>query len=55
MEQTPSTDTDLRKPKGHVEFHEPPSIVAEMPDDEEMRDHLDEMKRNDGYEGSCGL
>jgi hypothetical protein len=30
-------------------------IVAEMPEDKEMRDNLEELQENDGYPGSCGL
>ncbi|QYR23112.1 hypothetical protein KZ483_09430 [Paenibacillus sp. sptzw28] len=30
-------------------------IVAEMPEDQEMRDNLEELQENDGYPGSCGL
>jgi hypothetical protein len=45
-----------RKPKGFVEFHQPPAkLVADIPGDEEMREHLDEMKENDGFEGSCSV
>lgn len=29
-------------------------IVAEMPEDQEIREHLKEMQENDGYKGSCG-
>lgn len=29
-------------------------IVAEMPEDSEIREHLKEMQENDGYNGSCG-
>ncbi|WP_200961509.1 hypothetical protein [Paenibacillus sp. Soil522] len=29
-------------------------IVAEMPEDPEIREHLKEMQENDGYKGSCG-
>lgn len=29
-------------------------IVAEMPEDQEVREHLKEMQENDGYKGSCG-
>lgn len=29
-------------------------VVAEMPDDKEMRDSLQEIKANDGYPDSCG-
>lgn len=29
-------------------------IVAEMPEDSEIREHLKEMQENDGYKGSCG-
>lgn len=29
-------------------------IVAEMPEDPEVRKHLKEMQENDGYKGSCG-
>ncbi|MBP1937178.1 hypothetical protein [Paenibacillus sediminis] len=45
----------MTKPKkGHVEFRPTPvKIVADAPQDEEMREHLDELKANDGYEGSC--
>lgn len=28
-------------------------VVAEMPEDSEMREELDEMKANDGFPGSC--
>ncbi|MBD0381431.1 hypothetical protein [Paenibacillus sedimenti] len=42
------------KPKGHVEFHQPPvKLVADIPGDEIMREHLDEMMEKDGYPGSC--
>ncbi|WP_179136254.1 hypothetical protein [Paenibacillus sp. 32352] len=42
------------KPKGLVEFHQPPAkLVADRAGDEEMREHLDEMIQNDGYPGSC--
>lgn len=45
-----------RTKRGHVEFKQTPvKLVADMPEDEEMREHLDEMKANDGYEGSCGI
>lgn len=30
-------------------------VVAEMPNDDEMRDELQQMKENDGYAGSCGI
>jgi hypothetical protein len=30
-------------------------VVAEMPEDEEMRDKLEETKEHDGYPGSCGI
>jgi hypothetical protein len=44
----------VRKPKGHVEFKQPPvKLAADMPGDDEMREHLDEMIQNDGYQGSC--
>jgi hypothetical protein len=44
------------KKRGHVEFNQTPvKLVADIPGDEEMREHLDEMKANDGYEGSCGM
>lgn len=40
--------------KGHVEFHQPlVKLVADLPTDDEMREHLDELKENDGYQGSC--
>jgi hypothetical protein len=42
------------KPKGHVEFRQPPAkLVADIPGDDVMREHLDEMMKNDGYPGSC--
>jgi len=34
---------------------QPVKIVAEMPEDSEMRDNLQEMKENDGHPGSCGI
>lgn len=47
--------TDHR-PKGHVEFRQPQAkLVADMPGDEEMREHLDEMKESDGFPGSCSV
>ncbi|WP_282937810.1 hypothetical protein [Paenibacillus sp. RC67] len=47
--------TDI-KPKGHVEFRQPPAkLVADRAGDEEMREHLDEMIQNDGYPGSCSV
>jgi hypothetical protein len=30
-------------------------VVAEMPEDDEMRDNLQDMKENDGYPSSCGI
>lgn len=46
----------IESKKGHVEFRQPEvKLVAEMPGDEEMRENLEEMKLNDGYEGSCGV
>lgn len=40
--------------RGHVEFHPPAvKLTAELPGDENMRKHLDELKANDGYQGSC--
>jgi len=30
-------------------------IVAEMPDDAQMREQLHERQLNDGYPGSCGV
>ncbi|MFX3631478.1 MAG: hypothetical protein ACE3L7_33710 [Candidatus Pristimantibacillus sp.] len=42
--------------KGHVEFRQPlVTLVAEMPEDEEMREHLKEWKENDGFQGSCDV
>lgn len=42
------------KNKGHVEFRQPAvKLVADLPGDEDMREHLDEMKRNDGNPGDC--
>lgn len=40
--------------RGLVEFHPPlVKVTAELPGDENLRDHLDELKENDGYQGSC--
>ena len=45
----------VEKKKGEVKFRPPEvQVVADMPGDDEMREKLDEMKTNDGYEGSCG-
>jgi hypothetical protein len=45
-----------KEPKGHVEFRQPPAqLTADLPGDPEMREHLDEMRANDGYPGSCGI
>jgi hypothetical protein len=42
--------------KGYVGFNEPyVKLVVDLPADEEIREHLDDMKANDGYEGSCGI
>jgi hypothetical protein len=42
------------KPKGHVEFRQPPvKLIADIPGDDVMREHLDEMIQNDGFPGSC--
>jgi hypothetical protein len=30
-------------------------VVADMPGDDEMREELETMKKNDGYPGSCGI
>lgn len=44
------------KQKGHVEFRSTPvKLAADMPEDENVREHLDEMKLSDGYQGSCGI
>ena len=44
------------KNKGYVGFNETPGkLVAEMADDEEMRNQTEELKAHDGYEGSCGV
>ncbi|MDU2243780.1 MAG: hypothetical protein E7E23_24760 [Paenibacillus sp.] len=40
--------------RGHVEFN--PSVVkltADLPGDEPMREHLNDLKMNDGFQGSC--
>ncbi|MFS0839119.1 hypothetical protein [Paenibacillus sp. 1P03SA] len=45
-----------KHPKGRVEFRQPPvKLTADLPGDPEMREHLDEMRENDGYPGSCGI
>jgi hypothetical protein len=42
--------------KGHVEFRQPlAKMVADLPGDDEMREHLDEMMQNDGFPGSCAV
>jgi hypothetical protein len=42
--------------KGHVEFRQPPAkMVADLPGDDEMREHLDDMTQNDGSPGSCAV
>lgn len=44
------------KGKGHVEFRQSAvKLVADLPGDEEMREHLDEQIAKDGYPGSCGI
>jgi hypothetical protein len=44
------------KPKGHVEFRQPlVKLVADIPGDDILREHLDEMIQNDGYPGSCSV
>ncbi|WP_274651801.1 hypothetical protein [Paenibacillus humicola] len=30
-------------------------VVAEMPQDDDMRSELEDMKAHDGYPGSCGI
>jgi hypothetical protein len=50
--------TDEKKPNPNNVANSPVStvkIVAEMPDDKEMRENLQEMKENDGYSNSCGI
>ncbi|MFD0676066.1 MULTISPECIES: hypothetical protein [unclassified Paenibacillus] len=43
------------KLKGHVEFNQPQvKLVADLQGDEEMREHLDEMKEN-SFPGSCAV
>jgi hypothetical protein len=45
-----------KKTKGHVEFRQPRvKLVADIPGDAVMREHLDEMIQNDGYPGSCSV
>lgn len=40
--------------RGHVEFSPPVvKLTADLPGDEPMREHLDELKMNDGFQGSC--
>jgi hypothetical protein len=40
--------------RGHVEFKQPAvKLVADLPVDEEVRESINEMKLNDGYQGSC--
>ncbi|MCK8490155.1 hypothetical protein M0651_23615 [Paenibacillus sp. MBLB2552] len=40
--------------RGHVEFHPPAvKLTADLPGDEQMREHLNELKMNEGFQGSC--
>lgn len=39
--------------RGHLEFHSSVKLTAELPTDKNMREHLDELKMNDGFQGSC--
>lgn len=42
--------------KGRVKFREPAvKMVAEMPRDADMREHLRDKGRNDEFAGSCGM
>lgn len=44
------------KPKGFVQFREPAAkLTADLPGDEEMREHLEETMQNDGYPGGCAV
>lgn len=44
------------KRKGRVEFRQPPvKLVADIAGDAEMRENLEDMQMNDGYQGSCGI
>lgn len=51
--------TDRRKQsdrQGDVRINAPKvKLVAEMPEDGEIREQLEERKQTDGYPGSCGL
>ncbi|MEG6589708.1 hypothetical protein [Paenibacillus barengoltzii] len=41
--------------RGHVEFRPPMiQLAADLPGDEDMREHLNDLKMNDGFQGSCG-
>ncbi len=31
-----------------------PKVVAELPEDQEIREKLAEQRQNDGFPGSCG-
>jgi len=39
--------------RGHVEFNSSVKLTAELPTDKNIREHLDELKMNDGFQGSC--
>ncbi|MDU4696953.1 MULTISPECIES: hypothetical protein [Paenibacillus] len=41
--------------RGHVEFRPPRvQLAADLPGDENLREHLDDLKMHDGFQGSCG-
>ncbi|MFE5317448.1 hypothetical protein ACFQ88_01950 [Paenibacillus sp. NPDC056579] len=42
------------KRKGLVEFHQPAAkLVADIPEDEAVREQLQNQVQDDGYPGSC--
>jgi hypothetical protein len=42
--------------KGFVRVRGPAAkVVAEAPADQEIREHLEEARKNDGFPGSCGI
>jgi hypothetical protein len=43
-----------RTKRGHVEFKQPAvKLVADMPEDEAVREHMEDMKSDAGDQGSC--
>jgi len=42
--------------KGHVEFRQPAAkLTAEMPEDDAVREQLEELTQQDGFSGGCAV